>query len=195
MDCELVRAGFPSQPVNAVTALSFVVAGVLLISRRKTGPALYGLSLAGIGVTSFLLHGIGLDGSVESIAVVALATWVIVWITAATAGRGVWVWIGGTALLGATLSFFNDTRNVVTAVASAAAAVLLIRTKTPRISLGIALSVIGAGVYVLARSGGPWCDPTSLFQGHGLWHLMMATALWIIGDGLARKEMAERSDG
>lgn len=188
MDCELVRAGFPGQPVNTITAVAFVIAGALLMARRGTGPAIYGVSLAAIGITSFLLHGIGLDGSIESVAVMALTLWVATWIARGATRSAFWMWIGVTLLLGMLALLVPDARHVVTAAVAAMAAVLLVRLRNPNVYLGLALAGVAVGVYLLTRTGGPWCDPASLLQGHGFWHLLMAVALWVIGDALATKE-------
>ncbi len=43
-------------------------------------------------------------------------------------------------------------------------------------------------VYALSRTGGPWCDPVSPIQGHGLWHLMAAVALAFAGEATGASE-------
>ena len=32
--------------------------------------------------------------------------------------------------------------------------------------------------FIAGRTGGPLCDSSSLFQGHAVWHILAATALW-----------------
>jgi len=34
------------------------------------------------------------------------------------------------------------------------------------------------GVWNISHTGGVWCDPHSLLQGHGLWHLLTALSVW-----------------
>jgi hypothetical protein len=34
------------------------------------------------------------------------------------------------------------------------------------------------GVWSMSRTGGPWCVPHSLLQGHALWHLLTALSVW-----------------
>jgi hypothetical protein len=53
-DCEVFRAGFPTQPVNTVSSVVFVVAAVVLWRRGHRLAAL-AAGLAGVG--SVLLHG------------------------------------------------------------------------------------------------------------------------------------------
>ena len=37
--------------------------------------------------------------------------------------------------------------------------------------------VVAVVMFVLGRTGAPLCDPDSLFQGHGVWHVLAAVAL------------------
>lgn len=48
-----------------------------------------------------------------------------------------------------------------------------------------AVACVGLGVVVfaLSRTGGPLCDPESLVQGHGVWHVLTACALGLWGLG------------
>ena len=43
--------------------------------------------------------------------------------------------------------------------------------------------LLGVAVFAVSRTGGPLCEPTSLIQGHGLWHVLSAAALgfWALG--------------
>ena len=47
----------------------------------------------------------------------------------------------------------------------------------------IALLAVSALVGRLGATGGPWCDPDSVLQTHGLWHIGAAVAVgwWAIG--------------
>lgn len=46
----------------------------------------------------------------------------------------------------------------------------------------VAALAVGVVVFVLSRTGGPWCVPDSLLQGHAVWHLLtaLALALWAV---------------
>jgi len=188
VDCELIRADFPAQPVDALTALAFVTAGVLLAARRRgTGPVVYGLLLAAVGTASFLMHGVVLNGAVESIAVISLALWVVLWVTLGATRRTLWTWVGVTAGLGTLLSIAPDSRHVVTAIVTGVAVVLLVRLRSRRLWAALGLAGGAVTVYALSRIGGPWCVPSSPLQGHGLWHLMMAVVLWMVGGDLATR--------
>jgi hypothetical protein len=36
---------------------------------------------------------------------------------------------------------------------------------------------VAVAMFLLGRSGAPLCDPDSVFQGHGLWHMLAAISL------------------
>jgi hypothetical protein len=55
-DCEAITAGFLGQPVNALTTVGFVIAGVLVMVRRPER-IWVGIALIATGVGSFLFHG------------------------------------------------------------------------------------------------------------------------------------------
>lgn len=35
-------------------------------------------------------------------------------------------------------------------------------------------------IWNISKTGTPWCDPAALIQGHGIWHLLNATALYFV---------------
>jgi hypothetical protein len=35
-------------------------------------------------------------------------------------------------------------------------------------------------IWNMSLSGGPWCDPSSLVQGHGIWHLLNAASIYLL---------------
>jgi len=194
-DCELIRLTFPAQPVAAFTALAFVVAGVWTIGRRRTtGPLVFGLSLVVLGATSFWFHAeAGAPASAaESLAVIATMAWLAVWASSRPDVRAVWVWLATVAAAGLVIGIAPATRHGLTAAAIAAFAVGAIRN--PRLRrdrrMATALGIFSGAlvVYVLSRTGGPWCDPASPIQGHGLWHLLSALALVFVGEATGASE-------
>ena len=36
------------------------------------------------------------------------------------------------------------------------------------------------GIWNLSKTGGPWCDPHSLLQGHAVWHVLGAVAAFCL---------------
>jgi hypothetical protein len=61
------------------------------------------------------------------------------------------------------------------------AAVALPKGHRARRVQSVALLALGGIVGTLSRTGGPLCNPDSLWQGHGFWHLAAATSLAIWG--------------
>ena len=55
-DCEAIGVGFLGQPINALTTLGFVLAGIIVIVRRRDGGWI-GIGLIATGIGSFLFHG------------------------------------------------------------------------------------------------------------------------------------------
>ncbi len=53
----------------------------------------------------------------------------------------------------------------------------------------MATLVVASTVWRFGRDGHPWCDPTSVFQWHGLWHVLCAVAAYL----LFRHYAAERA--
>ena len=51
--------------------------------------------------------------------------------------------------------------------------------------------VVASTVWRFGRDGHAWCDPTSLLQWHGLWHVLCAVAAYL----LFRHYAAERGTG
>lgn len=108
-DCEQLVAGVLAQPVNAVSSLAFVAAGVsvLVVGKGASGwlrryLAVYAVTLIGVGVGSFAYHGpqpswagVAHDGSI----VLALACAVPLVATAARRGGRIAV-VGGLVAAG-----------------------------------------------------------------------------------------------
>lgn len=46
--------------------------------------------------------------------------------------------------------------------------------------LTILVMVIASFIWDISKTGQPWCDPNSLIQGHGFWHLLTALAIYFL---------------
>lgn len=203
-DCERIVDGWLDQPVNALTSLAFIIAGLVVVmrhrGRRDTMPGATGtlggvMILTGIGSTAFhawsgrvatWLH----DASLTSLLVLIVAIeisrrirlgpfhtpwWVI---GAASATVALWPTTGPGLAVGLALA----------AAGLATAPPHWSRPSSPAaaepgrvgqlILPGGALA-IGAVVFLSSRTGGPLCRPDSLIQGHGLWHILAALGLWL----------------
>jgi hypothetical protein len=165
-DCEQALAGLLAQPINALSSLAFIPAGVLTIvaAMRATGRlrlhlAVYGSALIGVGLGSFAYHGPqpawagrAHDGSIILALVAAI-------LLAATAGgRRNRIWRTGPGRLSAAL--------VAAALAS----------------------------YAAGRTGSPLCDPDSWIQFHAVWHVLAAGSALALAWGAAATR-ADRSGG
>jgi hypothetical protein len=175
-DCERARAGVLKQPINALTSLAFIPAGVLSIvpAMRVTGRlrrhlAAYAGTVVGVGLGSFAYHGPqpawagrAHDGSI----VLAVASALLVTATAGRRRKQIW------------------------------------RTGAGRLSAAFIAAALPA--YAGGRTGSPLCDPDSSIQLHGVWHVLTAgSALafaWAaaaahVGDSSGRRSTPSRPSG
>lgn len=173
-DCELIRPGFLGQPMNTLTTLAFVVAGIWLLRRRST--LWIGLALIATGAGSFVFHG-PMPPWGEWAHDVSLS-WLIVTVGGLQTRWELWSrWpaLAGLALLVALLPEVADPVAIALTVVVAGSILLkgLSRHET------LALGVLGAAAVLgrLGSTGGPLCDPTSMFQPHGVWHVTAAFAV------------------
>jgi 1-acyl-sn-glycerol-3-phosphate acyltransferase len=153
-DCELLRVGEVAQPVNTASSAVLALIGVWLILRAQrltTGRR----AAVAFGVVT-LLAGLG------SIDYHGLQS-----------GVAQWTHDGGAALL------------IAAAVGVPLWRVARRRTAVPGWSRVRGAALLGAGAVALlaywgGRSSAQLCDPDSLLQLHGLWHLMIGVlaALW-----------------
>ena len=177
-DCELIGTGFLSQPVNSVTTLAFLVAGVWVLRRHTT--VWIGIALIATGVGSFVFHG-PMPSWGEWAHDVTLS-WLIVTIGALrTRWEG---WSRTPALFGLAL-LFAFLPQVADPIAVALTVVvmgsILLRRPSRHETLALGLLVAGAAFGRLGSTGWPLCDPASTFQPHGVWHVTAAlsVAWWV----------------
>jgi hypothetical protein len=174
-DCEAIGAGFLGQPVNALTTVGFMVVGLVVMMRRRD-MAWIGIGLVATGVGSFLFHGPMPPGN-EWAHDVTLA-----WLVTMVGGWGT-RWERFTRLptllaLGVIMALFPAIADPLAVALTLVALFSILRrdhtaaTLAPMALLG-AVAVFGR----LGATGGPLCDPESLFQPHGVWHLGAATAV------------------
>jgi hypothetical protein len=145
-DCEQALVGLLTQPINALSSLVFVPAGILAIvaAMRATGRlrlhvALYAGALIGVGLGSFAYHGPqptwagrAHDGSI----ILALALAILLAVTSGVRRQGIW------------------------------------RTAPGRLSAALLAAALAA--YAAGRTGSPLCDPDSWIQLHAVWHVLAA---------------------
>lgn len=197
-DCERCRPGLISQPVNTVSSLGYVAAGIALLCDevdRRPVETLVAWSAIAAGVGSVAFHGPGDRASkvVHDAGLLALLTastladlerladvhldWpVLALVPAASAA--------------AARSRWSEPAQLVVGVAAVAAETVRLRRRhgPARLEDRVMLPVvtIGATAHVLGGTGGPLCAPDSLLQPHAFWHLATATAVWLRGRSLRR---------
>lgn len=152
-DCEALSEGLIAQPINAVTSLAFVVAGVIIWFRlpadqRWRAGGGYALLVILIGLGSVLYHGpqtvgakpahdLPIPGLIAYVAILVFVRW-----------RG-----GRTPFPG---------------------------SSGLRWGALVAASILAPVMYAAGRTGSPLCDPDRLLQLHGIWHVSIAVAFAIL---------------
>lgn len=200
--CERDDDGVLVEPVSAVTSAAFVVAAVVVLVRARRapepGPPLaYVVLVAGIGVGSFVQHGPDPAWSDPAHDLPLLATLCFLAAdgVAALTGRERrwWWWAAPTAALMVPVVVWPRPGDLAqVAITVVAGALLLARAaREPRtrrrVGVALALLAVGGTVGTLGRTGGPLCDPESLWQGHAVWHLASATALAVLAPLVTRR--------
>lgn len=192
VDCEVIGSGLLGQPVNALSSLALVVAG-LMVARRDRWVA---AALVATGVGSFLFHGPLAPGG-EWVHDASLA-WLVLIVAMRSRGLAHRYGAFGLAAIGPLFL-------VAPAVADPVTVVLVIVTLWLILSDGRGLDAVGPVVLLgssaligrLGATGGPWCDPGSLVQTHGLWHIgaAVAVAWWAIArDERDRNDAVSHTD-
>lgn len=201
--CELPRAGaLVLQPSNSWSSFGFVLAGILAIllargpdwrsALRRDAAQWYGLTAIVVGVGSALLHStLTLWGQFFDVAgmylvsgfglTYALARW-RAWSRATAIG----FYTGLLGLLLVVLVAMPEIRRevfnlVMLAAVGAELALARPRRMGVKVSLflaGIAANLVALTIWVLEQRE-PWCRPEAWIQGHAVWHLLGALALWL----------------
>lgn len=174
-DCEALAGEFIGQPVNTITTLAFVVVGAIVIARRPDRRWV-GWGLIATGFGSFLFHG-PMPPAAEWTHDVTLA-WLIALVGASDEPFEGLSRLPGLALLAVAFWLFPTAADPLAVGLTVIAVILILRRDRtssalfPLLLLGVA-AVLGR----LGATGGPLCDPDSLFQAHGVWHMASAVAV------------------
>ncbi|HEY7703285.1 MAG TPA: hypothetical protein VID03_00470 [Acidimicrobiia bacterium] len=186
VDCEAIGGSWWGQPVNTLTAFAFLGVAVLIWARRRD--LVTSLLVAMIGVGSIAFHG-PMPPWGEYLHDLAIV-WMLVWILAVDLDRREWsVWA---MVLAALASITPAIADPVQAGLAVAVIVAELRAPTQRKAhrRAVGLLAVGAVVGTLSRTGWPLCNPDSIWQGHGFWHVASAAALAIWALGTTEKEAA-----
>lgn len=208
VQCE-AASGPLTEPVAALTSLAFVVGAVvvLLVARAtpvrepSTEPPVrrartYAALVAATGLGSAVEHGPDPPWSDVAHDLPLLATLAFLAADAGAdlAGRSrVWWWwaLPTAALLLPVVLTPRAGDLAQVGVAAVATVLTLLRARAHpelrrRVTLALALLVVGAAVGTMARPGRLWCDPTTVWQGHGVWHVLAAAALVVLAPTIGR---------
>ncbi|MDF1597232.1 MAG: ceramidase domain-containing protein [Acidimicrobiia bacterium] len=202
-DCERFVDGLLDQPVNTLTSLAFVLAGMVVFMRlwrrrdsmRGTGVLAGMMILTGVGSAAFHAWGGPMatwlhDASLAALLVVIVAIEVSRRIRRESF-RTPWSAVGAASVLVALWPVAGAVLAMALALAAATLASAPPHWSCPsspaaaqpgrvrRLILPAGLLWIGAVVFLSSRTGGPLCRPDSLIQGHGLWHILAALGLWL----------------
>lgn len=188
-DCELIGAGFFGQPINALTTLGFMMAGLVVMLRRPDMRWI-GIGLIATGIGSFLFHGPMPPGH-EWAHDVTLA-----WLLALVAGAGTrverYTRLPALAVLAVLLALFPESGDPIGVALTLVAVVSVLRERDYSVLAPLLLLAAVAIFGRLGATGGPLCDPESLFQPHAVWHLGSAVAVtwWALGTRGVGEEVA-----
>lgn len=217
-DCERIGDGLLGQPVNTFTNLAYIAVGAMLLRRAlvSRSPALvvYATTVVAVGIGSAAFHGPmpSWGRFAHDFSIAAVLAFVIAYDVARVRGAGVQsalagfaVLLGACAIVLATLPDASNALDAVLVVGAVIAEVAVARSprrlaslrglvRAPAVwILGGMVLAIGAALNALGRTDAPLCDPDSLVQLHGAWHVLTAALLWVYGAGvLEPREQARR---
>ena len=176
-DCELLGAGFFGQPVNSVTTLALVVAGLVVVKHPRL--RWVGAALIATGIGSFLFHGPMPAGN-EWVHDVTLS-WLILTVAGLDESWEKWTRLPGLAAIGIAFAIAPVAADPVAVVLTIIAMVLVLRRNGLSATIApVALLAVVGILGQLGATGRPLCDPESLFQWHGLWHVGAAVGVaWL----------------
>lgn len=185
-DCERCRPGLVAQPVNTVSSLAFVVAGVPLVRGRRPVTRAVGWAAVAAGLGSVAYHGPGttLGRYAHDASLLALLGLMALDDAERASGRTPPVVALAAVPVLAAVGAHPELTDVAQPVAGALAVVAgLARSVRTRAADGVAplggLALLGAGalLHALGRTGAPLCDPDSPAQPHAVWHVAAAAAV------------------
>jgi predicted membrane channel-forming protein YqfA (hemolysin III family) len=211
-DCEHIGQGLLAQPVNTLSSLAYLFAGVLLLQRALAGRSsqrvvltVYAATVVAVGLGSVVFHGPmpSWGRFAHDVSIAAVLAFVIGYDIALVRGARLRAaLIGFGALLGASaivLAASPDASNALDAVLVVAAAIAEVAAtrSSRRLAaarglvggpsvwiVGAAALAVGALLNALGRTDAPLCEPDSVVQLHAVWHVLTAVVLWMYGAGV-----------
>jgi hypothetical protein len=206
--CERYGDGFLGQPANAVTSVAFVVAGagIIVASRRNRGArgrltrdrqmVAFGALVTGIGVGSFVQHGPHPDWQAyaHDLPLAAVLVFVATDATSDLRGRELplaWRLVPVVAMVPVVAWGATASTIVQAGMAVAAIGLNLVRAaRRPALHrpLIAALVTVAAGALMGALGDRTsLCRADSILQGHAVWHVLAAAALWRLAPAIGAR--------
>lgn len=209
-DCERMAGGALAQPVNTLSSLAYLLAGlwILELSRRSPGRraelAVFGVAVALNAVGGLVYHGVQWWGArwVHDIAIMAVLGFIVTFGIARLLDRPtrwtITTFAYGLAGLGAVIAVFPGTVQALSGVLAAAAGtteVVEYRHEVPalrregfsarrlaRLSV-LAVLALASAAFLVGRTDAWLCNPQSSFQWHAIWHALSAAAMGLYAYG------------
>jgi hypothetical protein len=193
-DCERIGGGWPEQPVNAWSSLSFAAVGVVVTAsgasasgRERIDRIAFGLLLIATGAASFAYHGEPAAARYWHDVAFLSALWFLVTANAAAASRmnphaSRLVEFGGILAIALVLAIAPAATNTLNAglLLGLVGSDLASWRRSPPLlgwyALAVGAGLAGMAFFLLGREGSPWCDPSSALQFHAGWHVLVAVA-------------------
>ncbi len=182
-DCEVLGNGWLAQPVNAWSSLAYLVAAVWVVRRRPaTVPLLGAAALVLVAFGSFGYHG-PQPGWAEAVHDASIAALLVVLLHHAGGPRlGRLAAVALVVAVGCVL-VLPESDALVHGTLAVAVAVVELRRRRQRTGpapvadrIAVAALAVGVAFFVLGRTGGPLCTPSSVVQPHAGWHVATAVA-------------------
>ena len=212
--CE-AAAGRVRQPVNTLSNLGFVVAG-LAIARRADRLPVVGTALACLvvllGPASMAMHATesSLGGHLDMLSMYLVASFAVAYAAMRLARRGPaflavvlavsLLGCGVVEVAGGEVPVVRHAGNLAFGALLVTALVLerrIVRRGETVLDRRWILAAVGSllaafAIWNTAQDGSPLCWPGSLYQGHGVWHLLCALSAWCLFRFYASERPAAR---
>jgi hypothetical protein len=205
--CEPYGVGFLGQPASAVTSVAFVVAGAGILLARPRGVArgatsvrdrqmVFALLVAGNGVGSFIQHGPHppWQAYAHDLPLAAVLAFVATDAVSDLIGRELshgWWLVPSAAMVPVVASGPRASTIVQATMATGTIGLNLLRTRRrPALRktaiAALVTAAVGAVIGTLTDRTS-LCQPDSLIQGHALWHVLAAAALWRLAPAIGAR--------
>src|SRR5262245_17347642 len=210
--CEQSRVEFLGEPANAVTSLAFVAAavGILASHRRSRGrrntpvrerqTAVFAALVAGTGVGSFIQHGPHPQWQAYAHDLPLAAVLMFVTTDAVSDLRErelspAWWLVPVAAMVPAVASGPTASTTLQAGMATAAIGLSVVRARgrpALRGSLIAAVLAAAAGAAIgTLTDRTSLCRGDSLVQGHAIWHVLAAAALWRFAAAIGARDRSQ----